>query len=140
MTLCEAQQNSGVTYRVWDWNRVGDDGRPRQLHIDKAMEVMRFDEGFNKALKENFQKGTLKDFGAKRLFKHPEFEVELISIKAGDSKELRAKSKDGLSVLGGSLLIDGSGYQKFDSAIIMDDGLIKLEAKEDSSLIFMTNK
>src|SRR3989339_2279390 len=45
--LCEIQQNSGITYRVWDWNRLDDNGRPRDLHINKAMEVIAFDEELN---------------------------------------------------------------------------------------------
>lgn len=37
--IAEIQQNSNTTYRVYDYGRVGADGRPRQLHIDKAVEV-----------------------------------------------------------------------------------------------------
>ena len=35
----EIQQSSDVTYRFWDWNRVGKDGRPRELHLRQALEV-----------------------------------------------------------------------------------------------------
>ncbi len=37
--LAEVQQNSNVTYRVYDYNRLGADGKPRDLHINKAIEV-----------------------------------------------------------------------------------------------------
>lgn len=37
--ICEIQQNSNVTYRVYDHGRVGKDGKPRELHIDKALDV-----------------------------------------------------------------------------------------------------
>ena len=37
--ICEIQQNSDTTYRVYDWGRVDADGIPRPLHIDKAVEV-----------------------------------------------------------------------------------------------------
>lgn len=37
--ICEIQQNSDTTYRVYDWGRVGADGKPRPLHIDKAVAV-----------------------------------------------------------------------------------------------------
>ncbi len=40
--ICEIQQNSDATYRVYDWNRLGDDGKPRELHIDKALDVIDF--------------------------------------------------------------------------------------------------
>ncbi|NMA96136.1 MAG: class I mannose-6-phosphate isomerase [Clostridiales bacterium] len=41
--LCEIQQNSDTTYRVYDWDRIGDDGMPRELHIDKALDVIDFE-------------------------------------------------------------------------------------------------
>ena len=35
----EIQQSSDATYRFWDWGRVGRDGRPRELHTEKALAV-----------------------------------------------------------------------------------------------------
>jgi mannose-6-phosphate isomerase len=43
LLIAEIQQNSDTTYRVYDWNRLGDDGKPRPLHVDKAMDVINFD-------------------------------------------------------------------------------------------------
>lgn len=37
--LAEIQQNSNTTYRVYDYGRLGADGKPRALHIDKAIDV-----------------------------------------------------------------------------------------------------
>jgi mannose-6-phosphate isomerase len=42
--LLEVQQNSNTTYRIYDWGRVGDDGKPRQLHIEEAMRVSTWDD------------------------------------------------------------------------------------------------
>jgi mannose-6-phosphate isomerase len=43
--LClEVQQNSNTTYRVYDWGRVGADGRPRELHVDRALRVIRWQD------------------------------------------------------------------------------------------------
>lgn len=39
--IAEIQQNSNVTYRVYDYGRVGRDGRKRDLHIEKALAVTR---------------------------------------------------------------------------------------------------
>ncbi len=44
LLIAEIQQNSNTTYRVYDWNRVGADGQPRPLHIDKALDVINFDQ------------------------------------------------------------------------------------------------
>jgi mannose-6-phosphate isomerase len=40
IVLYELQQFSDTTYRVYDWGRLGLDGKPRQLHLDKALTVM----------------------------------------------------------------------------------------------------
>lgn len=37
--LAEVQQNSNITYRLFDYNRLGTDGRPRQLHVKQGSEV-----------------------------------------------------------------------------------------------------
>jgi mannose-6-phosphate isomerase len=37
--LAEIQQMSDATFRVFDWNRVGDDGRPRRLHVSESLEA-----------------------------------------------------------------------------------------------------
>ena len=37
--IAEIQQNSNLTYRLYDYGRLGKDGKPRQLHIDKALAV-----------------------------------------------------------------------------------------------------
>jgi len=42
LVLCEIQDQSDVTYRVYDYDRRDAWGRPRELHIEKALEVMRF--------------------------------------------------------------------------------------------------
>lgn len=44
LIIAEIQQNSDTTYRVYDWNRIGADDRPRPLHIDKALEVINFEQ------------------------------------------------------------------------------------------------
>lgn len=40
LLVAEIQQSSDVTYRLFDWNRVGADGRPRPLHIDAGIEAV----------------------------------------------------------------------------------------------------
>lgn len=37
--VAEIQQNSNVTYRVYDYGRIGKDGKRRELHVDKALDV-----------------------------------------------------------------------------------------------------
>jgi mannose-6-phosphate isomerase len=42
IVLFETQQASDLTYRIFDWNRVGNDGKPRELHVAKAADVLDF--------------------------------------------------------------------------------------------------
>jgi mannose-6-phosphate isomerase len=43
LLIAEIQTPSDTTYRVFDWNRVDDSGRPRQLHIEEALESINFE-------------------------------------------------------------------------------------------------
>lgn len=43
LLIAEIQQNSNTTYRVYDWGRVGADGKGRPLHVDRALDVIDFD-------------------------------------------------------------------------------------------------
>jgi len=42
--VAEIQKNSNTTYRVYDWNRKGADGKPRPLHIEKALDVINYEQ------------------------------------------------------------------------------------------------
>ncbi len=43
--LAEIQQSSDLTFRLYDWGRVGSDGQPRELHIEPALRCINFDRG-----------------------------------------------------------------------------------------------
>jgi mannose-6-phosphate isomerase len=45
LLVAEIQQASNTTFRLFDWNRLGADGRPRPLHIDQSLEVIDFQAG-----------------------------------------------------------------------------------------------
>jgi mannose-6-phosphate isomerase len=42
VVLCEVQQNSDITYRFYDYKRPGVDGKPRPLHIEQALDVLKW--------------------------------------------------------------------------------------------------
>lgn len=42
ISLCEIQQSSDITYRLYDWDRPGSDGKPRKLHVEEALDVIDF--------------------------------------------------------------------------------------------------
>ena len=43
--IAEIQESSNLTYRMYDYGRLDKDGKPRQLHIDRALDVARLDGG-----------------------------------------------------------------------------------------------
>jgi mannose-6-phosphate isomerase len=68
LLVFEIQQNSDTTYRVFDWNRVGLDGKPRQLHVEESLRCIDFDD-FEPHLRLAGENGTLAEcahFGVER--------------------------------------------------------------------------
>lgn len=73
--VVEIQQNSDTTYRVYDWNRLDSMGQPRELHVDKALDVIDFSAH---ALDPLYQLGRCeKHFVLNVLSKPDSFNVEL---------------------------------------------------------------
>lgn len=58
LLIYEIQQNSDTTYRVFDWNRVGLDGKPRQLHIAESLASIDF-EDFEPRMQSRAAEGPL---------------------------------------------------------------------------------
>ena len=45
IVMAEVQQTSDATFRLFDWNRLGTDGKPRQLHLAEALECIDWKRG-----------------------------------------------------------------------------------------------
>ncbi len=45
LLIAEVQQSSDTTFRLYDWNRVGRDGKPRPLHVEQGLAVVDFQRG-----------------------------------------------------------------------------------------------
>lgn len=58
LLIYEIQQNSDTTYRVFDWNRVGLDGKPRQLHIAESLASIDFTD-FEPGMQSHAAEGPL---------------------------------------------------------------------------------
>ncbi|CBW27643.1 mannose-6-phosphate isomerase [Halobacteriovorax marinus SJ] len=84
--LAEVQQCSDITYRVWDWNRVDEKGNSRELHVQKSLDVIRFDEEFNFPINFKIQNNIfnqdlklleLNDFELFSYSREDEFKIEV---------------------------------------------------------------
>ncbi len=79
--IAEIQQNSNTTYRVYDWNRI-QDGKPRPLHIDKAMDVINFDV-IEPNLKPQLLLEKTESITRSLLCNNQYFTTELVKIRPG---------------------------------------------------------
>lgn len=83
LLLFEIQQNSDTTYRVFDWNRVGLDGKPRELHLEKAMASIDFND-FEPEIQKGGN-GVNQPLEIRSLVKDPLFSVDAWRAKVGES-------------------------------------------------------
>ncbi len=88
--LAEIQQNSDTTYRLYDWDRKDENGNLRDLHVDKAFEVINSVKNKNYKLQlENDLIFYNKNYTLKILTASPSFLVENITLK----KEFKFNTK-----------------------------------------------
>jgi mannose-6-phosphate isomerase len=134
VTLAEIQQSSGVTYRVWDWNRMGLDGKPRELHIDKALDVINFDPKDNTSDTFKVRREVFKE-GPGPLIHHRDFVVDLYCLKDWESLKLepQPQRRASLMCLQGSLEAEGKVLNSYQCALLPSHQETTLMAKEDSS-------
>lgn len=83
VTLCEIQQPADTTYRVYDWDRVGLDGKPRELHLGDALEVLDF--GGQPSGKTSYQ---VRENASVCLHASPPFTTNLICFDRKISSDL----------------------------------------------------
>ncbi|MBP0956246.1 MAG: class I mannose-6-phosphate isomerase [Oscillospiraceae bacterium] len=87
--IAEIQQNSNTTYRIYDYGRVGADGKPRQLHIDKAVDVTNLCPAKPYPVTDPVQKDGWSE---KRLSSCEYFTVDALEIDTRASLEADNKS------------------------------------------------
>ncbi len=74
LVIYEIQQNSNTTYRVFDWNRIGPDGVPRDLHIEASMKCIDF----------NDFEPSMDTPNGNTLAECPFYKVDQFDLKAGE--------------------------------------------------------
>lgn len=109
LVIFEIQQNSDTTYRVFDWNRVGLDGKPRELHVVQSLESIDFND-FEPGLVEariSAWHGNPPDdsHNAATLVRHPLFDVTSLRLKNGATLPLRPNRLQILAVIRGNINI-----------------------------------
>lgn len=105
ITLLEIQESSKLTYRVYDFNRVDNNGNKRELHIDKAMDVLNFSRLEVKNLKEE-----------------KEIKTEYFVVKGeivNEEKEVEISKASIITVIDGEGKIDELNVSKFKTYLIL---------------------
>ena len=106
LVIYEIQQNSDTTYRVYDWNRMGLDGKPRELHVEESMQCIDFTD-IEPELDSN-EDGVICDCEHFRLEEHV--------LSSGDSLAKAIAGRFGIITLvdGEISLPDGNTFKEGD--------------------------
>ena len=82
--LAEVQQSSDVTYRIFDYNRPGMDGKPRELHTELAAKALDYhvEENYRTEYKDNSNKAV-------QIIDSPYFDVRVMEISKSFHRDLR---------------------------------------------------
>lgn len=123
--LFEVQQNSDTTYRVFDWNRLGLDGKLRALHVRESLESIDF---------EDFEPNFVQPVG-ETLCECPHFRVERWEL--GEPRSHPEGEFSVLTVVSGSVEICGLTFRPGDFCLIpvtLDDVVLRPLAGETAVL------
>jgi mannose-6-phosphate isomerase len=102
--LCEIEQNSDVTYRLHDWNRLGPDGSSRELHLDQAMDVIDFQAMGRTRTRSSEMEGPWKN--RELLVRTPVFKLEKIEAEREFTEDHPPESYHLITCISGTGSID----------------------------------
>lgn len=95
LVIFEIQQNSDTTFRVFDWNRVGLDGKPRSLHVSESLASIDFNDFEPDTIRPDFRDpGPVK---RQLLVRDSLFTVECIHL---EQDAMVALSRDRMQIIG----------------------------------------
>lgn len=139
VTLVEVQQSSGVTYRVWDWNRLGLDGKPRELHMKKSFDVLNFSPEHNSLSAFNFKSNVFAfsdDLGV--LASHEDFHVKIFNMKKNERKKISLSTSN----ISSFIVLNGE-FQKNDkvlksySSYLINESILEIICHETGSFLII---
>lgn len=104
--LIEIQQNSDLTYRLYDYNRVDNNGHPRELHIEKALKVI------------DLKQYHKQSFTSNLLARNKYFTVELRSLKKDDFISANKNSFSYINFINATGFINDLKIDRFESVFI----------------------
>ncbi len=103
LVIFEIQQNSDTTYRVFDWNRTGLDGKPRELHIAQSLASIDFNDFEPKLVGTTFT--AAGEIQKRWLVQDPLFNVEAWKLSPGASGPLELRRLQVIAVTRGRIIV-----------------------------------
>lgn len=113
--IYEVQQSSDTTYRVYDYDRLQENGKKRDLHLDKAMEVIEIPD---KHTHVTVEINAEQDYTIYQYIKNEFFDVKRIDVH--NSVDLSVQTYQLCSVLEGSGFVNETQISKGDHFIICE--------------------
>ncbi len=123
--IFEIQQNSDTTYRVYDWGRLGLDGKPRELHVSESLECINFDDVLP----------TMGVADGETLVACADYSLEKWNLGAGDIREPSTVDRFSIvAVVTGSVVC---GEEKFTTGgcFIAPVGCAPMRSETDSEVL-----
>ena len=122
VTLYEIQEDSDLTFRLYDYDRVGKDGKKRELHIEESLEVLNYSKYVR-----NVKKGKTK--GIEILAANKYFELMQVDIHSHYTLYNNKNSFEVVTVISGEPELDGNKAKLGDSFYIDPETNIKVEGE-----------
>ncbi len=113
--IAEIQQNSNTTYRIYDYGRVGKDGKPRELHVEKAKDVTKL------APAEQYPASSVEKhdgYDSKLMASCDYFTTYVMNIDGEAALTADEKSFNSLLILDGEVTVGGIKAKKGDSVFV----------------------
>lgn len=127
--ILEIQQNSDTTYRVYDWGRVGLDGKPRAMHVEQSMTSLEANTAPAPSLVRPIGKHTvLAECREFRISHHQLFPDESLGFSAGQEARL-------LAVTEGEVSVNGQDLKTGDNVLLPYAGAYTAVAKRGATVL-----
>ena len=137
LVVYEVQQPSDLTYRLYDWDRTDEMGRPRELHIHKALNCIDYD--IIAVRISNLYDLDLQPQQAYVVFQSEYFTTSYLRLKEKQQYNCRINGFAALTIISGSVLICSQEevelVVKGDTVIVSETCQICLQALENTELI-----
>ena len=131
--IAEIQQNSNITYRVYDYNRVGADGKLRELHVEDALAVIgKIEDPSAVCAQTDSEKGIIAKCGYFTVY---HFEDKAFSMTAGEDSFVH------LLCLGGKAVIthkDGTMSISQGESVFVPAGFGNFAVSEGADIVVST--